>query len=56
MELPEGFAAVTQGKLEKVEKGVELWLEQGPSPMLGEAALVLDWSAHGVVAAILKAC
>jgi len=42
-------------KLEKVERGVELWVEQPPASMLGTAALVLGWSAHSVVAAILKA-
>jgi len=43
-------------KLQNVKKGVELWLEQAPSPMLGDAALVLGWSAHGAMAAILKGC
>ncbi len=42
-------------KLQRVEKGVELWVEQVPSSLLGDAALVLGWSAHSVVAAILKA-
>ncbi len=42
-------------KLEGVEKGVELWVEQPPTSVLGTAALLLAWSAHSVVAAILKA-
>ena len=52
--------AVSQGalpappRLETVKKGVEIWLERRPSPMLGRAALVLGWSAHQVAVAILR--
>jgi 3-oxoacyl-(acyl-carrier-protein) synthase len=41
-------------KLEGVKGGVELWVEQVPSGLLGEAVLVLDWSHRHVVAAVLK--
>jgi len=42
-------------RLEKVHKGVELWIEQTPAGLLGNAALVLGWSSRHVVAAVLKA-
>jgi len=49
-------ALPTPPRLQKVERGVELWVERAPSPLLGDAALVLGWTARNVVAAILKAC
>ena len=41
-------------RLENVRKGVEMWVEQMPSGMLGDAALVLGWSHRHVIGAILK--
>jgi len=42
-------------ELEKVQKGVEMWLEKASPSMLGDGVVVLGWSAAGAVAALLKA-
>ncbi len=42
-------------KLDRVQKAVEFWVGQEPQALLGEVALVLEWSNHCAVAALLKA-
>ncbi|MFP4027045.1 MAG: beta-ketoacyl synthase N-terminal-like domain-containing protein [Candidatus Brocadiia bacterium] len=42
-------------QLEDVQNGVELWVEEMPSGMLGKAVAVVDCSEHNVVVAILSA-
>lgn len=42
-------------RLEEVSKGVELWVEQMPHGLLGDAVLVLGWTPRHVIAAILRA-
>ena len=44
----------TSPKLDKVRKGVELWVEEMNSRLLGEAVMVLDWSARNIGLCILK--
>ena len=44
----------TVPRLEGVKRGAEIWVEQEPQPVLGDAALVIGWSAYCAVAAIFK--
>ena len=41
-------------RLERVQDGVEFWVEKPSLSLLGNAALVVGWSFHSVVAVIFK--